>query len=257
MQQQKTSEPLNKNLALICVTVIVLCVVILVWFFNKPEPSNSVNNNTGNIANNNVPVQQQPRVDQPSGIVKVSIDDDPAFGSKNAPLTLIEFSDFQCPFCRLFWRDTLPQITKEYIDTGKLKFVYRDFPLSSHPAAEPSAQAAECADDQGKFLAMHDKIFQEQAKQGQGTVQFTSQDIKTWASQIGLNTLKFNQCLDSGKYADEVEKDLADGSAAGIEGTPGFFIGKSDSSGVINGTLISGAQPFSAFKAVIDQILSE
>lgn len=132
--------------------------------------------------------------EQPSGPVNVSIDDDAYLGDKNVPITMIEFSDFQCPFCRSFWRDTLPQIKKEYIDTGKLKFAYRDFPLSFHQGATPAAQATECAEDQGKFWQLHDKIFQEQDKQGQGTIQLTKSDIVKWAGQIGLDMSKFNQC---------------------------------------------------------------
>jgi len=178
--------------------------------------------------------------------VQVSADDDPVMGSKNAKVTVIEFSDFQCPFCRSFWRDTFSQIKKEYIDTGKVKFVYRDYPLSFHPMAMPSAQAAECADDQGKFWEMHDKIFGEQEKLGQGTVTFAVSDLKKWAAAIGLNAGQFNQCLDSGKYKAEVDKDFADGSASGVSGTPSLFI---------NGRLLVGAQPFASFKAIIDEEL--
>jgi len=180
--------------------------------------------------------------------VKVSVDDDAYLGNKNAPVTIIEFSDFQCPFCRSFWRDTLPLIKSEYIDTGKVRLVYRDFPLNFHPGAMPAAQGAECAREQGKFWEMHDKIFSEQDKQGSGTIQFSISDIKRWASGIVLDTGKFNSCLDSGKYADEVNKDIKAGQSAGVTGTPSFFI---------NGRLIVGAQPFNAFKAIIDEELKK
>ncbi|TSC73997.1 MAG: DSBA oxidoreductase [Parcubacteria group bacterium Gr01-1014_44] len=181
-------------------------------------------------------------------IVEVSADDDPFLGEKKAPVTIIEFSDFQCPFCRSFWKDTLPLIKSTYIDTGKVKFVYRDFPLSFHSGARPAAEAAECAEDQGKYWQMHDKIFNEQDKQGQGTVQFTKEDVVKWASQIGLDMGKFNSCLDSGKYRAEVDKDMADGTAAGVSGTPAFFI---------NGRLVVGAQPFSAFQEAIEAELKK
>lgn len=190
-------------------------------------------------------IQQQPDA-QGGTKVNVSIDDDPTLGDKNAKVVMIEFSDYQCPFCRTWWKDTFNQLKKEYIDTGKVFFVYRDFPLSFHPMAEPSAQASECANDQGKYWEFHDKLFGEQEKLGQGTVTFTNQDIKNWASQIGLNSAKFNQCLDSGKYKDEVAGDVSDGTAAGVSGTPSFFI---------NGRLIVGAQPYSSFKAVIEEEL--
>ncbi len=177
---------------------------------------------------------------------EVSEDDDPFLGSKNAPVAMIEFSDYQCPFCRSFWRDSLSQLKKEYIDTGKVRFVYRDYPLSFHPMAAISAQAAECAEDQNKYWEMHDKIFGEQDKKGQGTVQFTVQDIKKWALDIGLSADKFNKCLDSEKYKSEVEKDFSDGSAAGVSGTPTFFI---------NGRSVVGAQPYSALRAIIEEEL--
>src|SRR3989344_2407900 len=181
--------------------------------------------------------------------VEVSIDDDAFLGDKSSPVKIIEFSDFQCPFCRKFWKETLPQIKKDYLLTGKAKLVYRDFPLTQlHPGATPAAEGAECAEEQGKFWEMHDAIFEEQEKQGSGTIQFTADGVKKWAAKIGLNSAKFNQCLDSGKYKQEVDKDLADGSAAGVTGTPAIFV---------NGRLIVGAQPSAAFKAVIDEELKK
>lgn len=178
--------------------------------------------------------------------VAVSADDDAVLGKKTAPVAIIEFSDFQCPFCRRFWEDVLPQIKKEYIDTGKAFLVYRDFPLDFHPGARPAAEATECAKEQGKYWEMHDKIFSAQGKQGTGTIEFGVVDLKQWAKEIKLNTTQFNSCLDSGKYKEEVAKDMADGTAAGVSGTPTTFI---------NGQKVVGAQPFSAFKAVIDQEL--
>lgn len=180
----------------------------------------------------------------PGGQKEVSEDDDAFIGDKDAPVVMIEFSDFQCPFCRSFWRDTFPLIKSEYIDTGKVRFVYRDFPLSFHPGAMSAAQAAECAEEQGKFWEMHDKIFSEQDKLGSGTVQFNADDIKKWAREMGLDTREFNTCLDSQKYADEANNDLKDGQVVGVSGTPGFFI---------NGRLVVGAQPFSAFQAIIEE----
>lgn len=178
----------------------------------------------------------------------VSADDDAYMGDKNASVTLIEFSDFQCPFCRTFWRDSLPLIKSEYIDTGKVRFVYRDFPLSFHSGAMPAAQATECAKEQNKFWEMHDKIFSEQDKQGTGTIQFTVADLKQWSGEIGLDTNKFNSCLDSQKYADEVNNDLKDGQTAGVSGTPTLFV---------DGKSVVGAQPFSVFKSLIDAELGK
>src|SRR3989344_1747752 len=130
MQQQKTNVPLNKNLALIGGAILLVCLIIVITIFRKPTSQNSVNSNTGN---NNVPTQQpeQPIVNQPSvnpsGPIKVSIDDDAVLGDKNAPITLIEFSDYECPFCKRHFDQVYSEIRKNYIDTGKLKLVYRDF----------------------------------------------------------------------------------------------------------------------------------
>lgn len=174
--------------------------------------------------------------------IEVSADKDPVKGEENAPVTIVEFSDFECSYCGRFYTQTLGLIEEEYIETGKVKFVYKDFPLTSiHSNAQKAAEAGECADEQGKFWEMHDKLFEEGVKGGVET-------FKEYAEEIGLNTEKFNECIDSGKMAEEVAEDLQEGQAAGIRGTPGF---------IVNGQLISGAQPFSAFKQVIETELSE
>ncbi len=190
-------------------------------------------------------------------LVDVSVDDDAVLGSKDAPVTIIEFSDYQCPFCRKFWVESFSSLKKDYIDTGKVKFVYRDFPLSSlHPSAEIAAEAAECVREKGGDVAywkMHDKMFSEQniidsgSADGPvgGTAQFTKDDLKKWAKAIGYD---IGSCLDSGKYADEVAKDLADGSSAGVTGTPAF---------IINGLRLDGALPYSQFKQIIDAELAK
>ncbi|MBI3412848.1 MAG: DsbA family protein [Candidatus Aenigmarchaeota archaeon] len=183
----------------------------------------------------------------------ISVDDDPSLGDANAPITVVEFSDFQCPFCRASYRDVLPELKTNYVSTGKVKFVYRDFPLVQiHPAALPAAEAGECADEQKKFWEMHDKIFDEQNKQGQGTITFTKDNLKSWAAEIGLDAPKFNGCLDSEKYKSEVQKDLSDGQAAGVQGTPTFFVGNEKDGYIV----IPGAVPYNAFKKVIDQELA-
>ncbi len=178
--------------------------------------------------------------------VDVSADDDAALGDVNAPVTIIEFSDYECPFCRRFWKETLPELKKQYIDTGKVRFVYRDYPLSFHPGAQPAAEAAECAGDQNKYWEMHDAIFAQQDKQGSGTIQFGVTELKQWARTAGLNAAAFNECLDSQKYKSEVQKDFADGGKVNVDGTPTFFI---------NGKRLVGAQPFTAFQAAIEEAL--
>ncbi len=170
----------------------------------------------------------------------------PLLGDANAKVTMIEFSDFQCPFCRNFYTQSLPQIKKEYIDTGKVKLAYRHYPLPFHPAAMPSALASECANEQGRFWDYHDKLFEEEEKLGQGTVQYTADDLKRWAVEIGLIGITFDTCLDSEKYKDRVETDIQEATTAGVNSTPTFSV---------NGEIVEGAVPFAQFKAAIDRTL--
>ena len=213
----------NKGLK---ITVGVLAILLVATFFiNSNETSQ-----TGNTIQEEQVVQR----------VQVSLDDDTIKGDSNAPVTIVEFSDYECPYCARFYSQTLKLIEEKYIDTGKVKFAYRDFPLSSHRNAQKAAEAAECAGDQGKYYEMHDKLFESGVSQG-------VESFKQYASQIGLDTTEFNDCLDSGKNYDEVQKDLRDGSAAGVRGTRAFFI---------NGIPLSGAQPFGAFEQLIEQELN-
>ncbi|MBI4361244.1 thioredoxin domain-containing protein [Candidatus Micrarchaeota archaeon] len=166
-------------------------------------------------------------------------------GRADAPVIVVEFSDYQCPFCRRFYAETLPLIQGDYIDSGKVRFYFKDFPLSFHPMAHVSSEAARCAGDQGKYWQMHDKMFGEQNADSSGTttVNYSVDDLKAWAREIGLDGTAFDACLDSGKYKDSVAADYREGVSAGISGTPSF---------VINGQTLVGAQPYSAFKSVID-----
>jgi protein-disulfide isomerase len=167
--------------------------------------------------------------------------DGPTKGSGNAPVTLIEFSDFQCSFCRKFWKQTLPSLEKQYTETGKVKFVYRHFAiLGKHSMA--AAQAAECAGEQGKFWPYHDTLFG-----GEGSP-FAFAKLKGYAKDLRLNAQTFDQCLDSGKYIDKVEKETSIGAFLGASGTPTFFL---------NGKLMVGAQPFQVFEAVIEEELKK
>ena len=189
---------------------------------------------------------------------KVSVDDDPSLGDKNAPITLIEFSDYECPFCKRHFDQTYPQLKKDYIDTGKVKLVYRDYPLSFHdPMATYEAQAANCAKEGGgdvAYFKIHDEIFKRTTSNGDG---LTKDQIKQIATDVGLNGANIISCADSDKYKDEVVKDISDGSNAGVSGTPAFFIGKSDPSGIIEGTILVGAQPYASFKSIIDTQLAK
>jgi len=179
--------------------------------------------------------------------IEVSEDDDPFLGLENAPVTLIEFSDFECPFCRRFYTETLPLIKEDYVDTGKVKFVYRDFPLESiHPSASKAAQAANCAGDQDKYWEYHDLLFENQtfwANENSTNV------FKSFSSSLALDEEQFNNCLDNGKYEYEISKDLQDGLDAGVNyATPTFYV---------NGIIVVGAQPYEVFKQVIDSELED
>lgn len=198
-----------------------------------------------------VKIQQveQPKIEP----IMISADDDPVRGNQDAPITIVEFSDFQCPFCARFQIQTLPLILEQYVETGKVKFVYRDFPIqNSHPNAMPAAAASECAHEQDKYWEYHDALFENQAVWNKVEITSAITIFKEFATELNLNQEQFDSCLDSGKYIEEIKNDLNDGRNYGITGTPGFFIGNDD----IGFVKLNGAQPFEAFKSVIDSQLN-
>jgi protein-disulfide isomerase len=168
---------------------------------------------------------------------QVSAANGPSRGNASAPILMIEFSDFQCPFC-LRAHATIEQVLKTYGD--QIHFVYRNYPLPSHPNARPAAEAAACAADQGKFWPYHDRLFEQQSK-------LSDSDLKQHAAALGLDTAKFDACVDSHQFKALVDADTRDGEQAGVDGTPAFFI---------NGRMLSGAQPFESFKRIIDEELA-
>ena len=175
-------------------------------------------------------------------------DDDVILGDSKAKVIIVEFGDYQCPFCGRFFSQTEPQLRKEYIETGKAKMVYRDFVFLG-PESETAALATQCAGEQGKYWAYHDRIFEIEIVDGrENNGNLSVALMKSLAGELGLNQLKFDSCLDSKKYLSEIKKDYNDGVKAGVSGTPATFI---------NGTLVSGAQPFSVFKQAIDQVLTQ
>jgi protein-disulfide isomerase len=173
--------------------------------------------------------------------MKSLIDDDPWAGNKNAKVIVVEFSDFQCPFCQKA-APTVKQIIESYGDN--ILFVYRDFPIHSiHPQAQKAAEASQCAFEQDRFWDYHDKLFEKQSEWATSGVP----KFKDYAAELGLDTTKFNDCLDSGKYANEVGADLSVGQQLGVTGTPTFFV---------NGEKVVGAQPYSVFEGIIDNALA-
>jgi protein-disulfide isomerase len=176
--------------------------------------------------------------------------DNPVKGGENAEIVLVEFTDYQCPFCSRHVNQTHPQIASEYIDSGKIKFATLDLPLERiHPLAMKAAEATHCAEEQGKFWEMHDRLFANQ------------KSLEPWsahAEALEIDATAFDDCLNSGRYAEAVRRDMAEASKAGATGTPSFVLGSldpEDSSKVKGIAFIRGAQPFNAFKAQIDAAL--
>ena len=197
-------------------------------------------------------LEKQLPTNQPTLPLKISSGNNPVIGNPDAPITIIEFSDFQCPFCAKFHVQTLPTIMDEYINKGTVKLVFRDFPIQSiHPNALPASVAAECANEQKKFKEMHDVLFEKQNKWSNQNIESVMNTFSQYASDLGLEEKAFDSCLKNGKYIEEIQKDLDDGRTYGISGTPGFFIGN-DQIGFIE---LKGAQPFENFKKVIDNQL--
>jgi protein-disulfide isomerase len=198
-------------------------------------------------------LQNQLPTKQAAEPVKISIDDDPIIGNPNAPITIVEFSDFQCPFCARFHTQTLPSLLGEYIEQGKVKLVFRDFPIQSiHPNALSASVAAECANDQNKFREMHDALFENQNNWNRLETIDALSSFSQYASDIQLDQESFDSCLNSGKHIPEIQNDLNDGRDYGVSGTPGFFVGN-DQIGFVE---LKGAQPFESFKKVIDAQLN-
>jgi len=167
----------------------------------------------------------------------VVADGEPAKGPANAPVTIVEYSDFQCPYCAKVG-PTLERIAQAYPD--KVRIVFRDFPLPMHPEAQPAAEAAKCAQEQGQFWAYHDKLFLSQAQLG-------GESYKKFAEELGLDAQRFAACYDEGKYRQDVMVATRDGQQHGVTGTPAFFV---------NGRFFSGAMPFERFQAVIEEELA-
>ena len=179
-------------------------------------------------------------------VKNVSADNDPVTGSKDAKLTIIEFTDYQCSYCKKYFDETFPLIKKNYIDTGKVKYVVRDFPLEEHPQALLAAKTANCAGAQNKYWEMHELLFTTNTSWSYNSD--AAGILGSYAKNLGLDQGRFDQCMKSKDTTDEIAKDIKDGEIYGVTSTPTFFIG---------GEKIVGAQPFeTVFKTVIDQELT-
>lgn len=229
---------MNKDIFSVSNSILIgLTLVALSIFFSGSFQNNS--------KSNSLAISPTPTTSKTLEGEKVTIKD-----RKDAPkigagkVVIYEFSDFQCPFCQKFYKETYSQIKKNYIDTGKITFVYRHFPLTSiHQFAEKAAEAAECANSQDKFWQYHDLLFNNSKSDGGG---LSVSDLGKYAVEAGLDTAKFNTCLGGGGVAEKVAEDLKIGQEAGVTGTPAFFI---------NGKKLVGAQPYAVFKQAIDEAL--
>ena len=220
--------------------IVIIQVLLLIFIAVKMSALSAVNIESNDVADVPTPSAEPSNNKAPTVNMDALIDDDSVKGDKNAPITIVEFSDYECPFCERFYSETFAQINEKYIKTGKVKFVYRDFPLNFHQNAQKAAEAAECAGEQDKYFEMHDLLFEKGVSEGVNS-------FKQYAKELKLDTTKFDQCLDSGAMAQEVQKDFVAGQQAGVSGTPAFFI---------NGKELVGAQPFQAFKQIIENELN-
>lgn len=169
----------------------------------------------------------------------------PVLGNPNAPVTMIEYSDFQCPFCGKFARDTAPQLVKKYVDTGVLKMEWRDFPYFGDESVQ-AAVAARAAQEQGKFWEYHDILYHNQGRMNSGA--FSDDKLRQYAQQAGLDMQKFDASFSQGKYKEAVMRDFKEGQQLGVTGTPTF---------IINGKSLVGAQPVEVFEKAIEAAAKE
>ena len=184
--------------------------------------------------------------------VAVSVDGGASYGKTDAKVTIVEFSDYQCPFCARYSNEIFPQIDRDYIQTGRVKYVFRDFPIASiHPQAFKAHEAVHCAGEQAKRREMHERVFANQRA-------MTEADLDAHARALGLDVAGFQKCLASAVYAAQIRKDLEEGQQSGVTGTPTFFLGLTEANSPTVKAIrrIVGAQPYGVFKAAIEELLS-
>ena len=213
---------------------------------NRPTQKTVVSSTSQNIKTVASSPQDKPQISSSSAKttnIKVK-PEDAVLGNASAKVTIIEFGDFQCPFCGRFFREVEPQLKKDYIETGKASFVYKHLAFLGKESVD-AANASLCAKEQSKFWDYHDKLYQNQKGENQGA--FTLPALKQFAKELGLNSSQFDDCLDSQNYAAQVQADTTEINSKEYFGTPTTFI---------NDTVVVGAQPYATFKAVIDEKLA-
>lgn len=243
MTENKTADKLPVNHILIALLVIASFFIGSLWtrvqYLEKSKISSV--NNTQTVSVTPAPVQPAATNGQR---VQVDVGHLPIKGNKNAKVTMVEFGDLRCPFCGRFFKETEPQLLKNYVDTGKVKFAFRHFEFLG-PASVAAGNAAECANEQNKFWQFHDYLYQNQPEESDTSL-YTTEKLTNVAVSLGLNKEQFQSCLENKKYDKNVSADLSFGQSVGVTGTPTIFI---------NGLMVVGAQPYSAFKTIIDQEL--
>lgn len=231
--------------------LLLIAFLVIGYLIGKVEALQKGPTTAANNAAPAVPAAQQPRapvaLSASEVLKKMTMGHFPIKGNKDAKVTIVEFADFRCPFCEKFFTDTEPKILKDYVDTGKAKFVFRNYAFLG-PASTVAANAIECANDQGKFWEMYDYLYKNQPPESDITM-YTTDGLTTGAATaVGLNTDQFRSCLDTNKFDKNQAADLAEGQSIGVSGTPTFYI---------NGVQLVGAQPYASIKAVIDQELAK
>jgi len=238
--EKNNSKNLSQNFLAISILIAAFLISGSILYSKNGSSNQAKDSNQNNPQLAQVGQNPAPTPANLSDVLKIT-KDDVILGDPNAPVTIIEYSDYQCPFCKRFFDETELQLRKDYIETGKVKMIYRDFPLPGHPYAMPAAEAANCAKDQGKFWAYHDLVFKNHDN-------LNTIDYLKLAEELKMNTSDFKNCLDSKKYDQKIQNDYNLGSGIGVNGTPTFFV---------NGKQVVGAQPYSAFKSAIDQELNK
>ena len=194
---------------------------------------------------------QEAASQQTQPAVSLPVRGEPFKGQPSARVAIIEYSDYQCPFCGQYSRDVFPRLDSDYVKGGKIRYYFRDLPLSSHPQALPAAMASRCAGDQGKFWEMHERLFANQNA-------LTADALKQHAAALGLDAAGFEACLASGKYRSAVARSIASAERLRIDGTPAFLIGTLDAGGdvVRVNQVMLGAKTYEEFKAALDAMLA-
>lgn len=188
-----------------------------------------------------IPLEEAKKMaEQRKDISSITLIRQPTIGSENAPVKIVEFLDFTCAYCKKFSQEVFPKIKQEYVDKGKVQFIFKNFPLNT--VSQKLALAGECAFDQGKFWEFYELIY------SQPSASLSDEQIKSLVQSIGIDQKKFNECFDSQKYLQEIENDFQEGVAVGVNGTPAFFVNKKS---------VPGFKSFDDFKTIIENELNK